>query len=70
MNIPDPQSILEGVERAATLLRVFGPVAKDLESYIFHGGAEPALFESLPELRSPAALERAKHAARSNPPVG
>ncbi len=66
----DPQGLITAAERMASVLRVLGPVAEQVESYLFGGGPEPALFEALPELRSPAALERAKQRARSNPPVG
>ncbi len=63
-------NILTSLERVAAILRVLSPIAEQVESYLFEGGAEPAVFEAIPELRSPAALERAKQRARSTPPTG
>ncbi len=63
MNTPSPKDVLEGLERGAAILRVLGPIAEQVEGYIFGDGPEPAIFEQLPELKSPAALERAKAAA-------
>lgn len=63
----NPKAVIEGVEKAAAILRVLAPVANQVEDYIFGDGPEPAIFEQIPELKSPAALERAKAAARNNP---
>ncbi len=62
----NPRAVIDGVERAAAILRVLAPVAHEVEDYIFGDGPEPAIFEQLPELKSPAALERAKADARRN----
>lgn len=56
----DPIKALEGAERAVSILRAFGPVAEQMERYLFEDGPEPAVLEAIPELRSPAALERAR----------
>lgn len=64
----DPIKALEGVERAVSVLRAFGPVAEEMERYLFGDGPAPALLEQLPELQSTAALERARQRAKSNPP--
>lgn len=64
----DPLKALEGAERAASVLRAFGPVAEEMERYLFHDGPAPAVLEQLPELQSVAALERARQRAKSSPP--
>lgn len=63
MSTPSPKDVREAIERSAAIRRVLGPIAEQVESYIFEDGPEPAIFEQLPELKSPAALERAKAAA-------
>ncbi len=65
-------NLLEALEKGAAVLRVLGPLADQVNNYLHHNGPEPALFEKLPELKSPAALERARIAARrssSTPPA-
>ncbi len=64
----DPIKALEGAERAVSVLRAFGPAAEEMERYLFADGPLPAVLEALPELQSPAALERARQRAKSNPP--
>ncbi len=61
------KDVIENLERGAAILRVLGPVADQVESYLFGVGPEPAVFEQVPELKAPAALERAKQAARNRP---
>lgn len=65
----DPAKALDGLERAASVLRAFGPAAEEMERYLFGEGPEPALLEQLPELRSVAALERARQRAKSPSPA-
>lgn len=60
-----PKAIIENIERGVSILRVLGPIAEQVEGYLYGDGPEPAIFEQLPELKAPAALERAKLAARS-----
>lgn len=55
----------ESIEKASAVLRVLGPVVEQVDHYIHGDGPEPAIFAQLPELRSPAALERARVRARS-----
>lgn len=64
----NPDEVIKNLERGAAILRVFGPVAEQVGSYIYDGGPEPSVFTELPALKAPAALERARHAARHSDP--
>ncbi len=58
--IKDIVTIVDGLERGAAVLRTLGPIAKQIDDFIHDEGPEPAIFVQMPELKSPAALERAR----------
>ncbi len=53
--------VLKGLEQGAAILRVLGPLGEELLAHLNGGdGPEPKLLVQIPELRAPAALERAR----------
>lgn len=58
--------VVEVAERVQRVVRVLGPVYEAVDRYLHEGGPEPSVFQQLPELRSPAELERARVIARQN----
>ncbi len=59
-----PKQLIDGLERGAAILRVLGPVTEAVDKFIHEDGPEPAIFIHLPELKAPAALERARVRSR------
>ncbi len=57
-----PGDVIKGLEQGAALLRVLGPLGEELLSHLSGDGSgpEPKLLKQVPELRAPAALERAR----------
>jgi len=56
--------LIEGADKTASVLKVLEPLAEQVGAWL-EGGPEPEIFATYPsELKSIAAMERAKYRAR------